>query len=176
MEHRKIAILVDNYFEQTEFEESHKNLKEAGAVVSVISTRDKGLQAVEDGRPSELFRADTLISDIDFEDYDGLLLPGGIINADKLRMHERARAWVSYSVDNGKLIAAMCHAPWLLVSADLVEERRVTSYFTLQDDIRNAGGEWIDQPIVSDGNIITGQQSKDIPAFLDTIRQWFKDH
>ena len=176
IENKKIAVLVDNYFEQVAFQQPQEMLKKIGAVVSVISTSTKNLRAIHTGKLGDFFKADILISDVEFDDYEGILLPGGVINADRLRMDERARRWAGHFIDTGKLVAVIGHAPWLLVSADLVEERRLTSYYTLQDDIRNAGGEWIDQPVVSDGNIITAQESKDIAAFVETIGQWFESY
>jgi protease I len=94
------------------------------------------------------------------------------MNADKLRMNTSARAWVAQFMDQGKLVAAICHAPWLLISADLVEGRRLTSYYTLQDDVRNAGGEWIDQPVVIDNDLITSRHPDDITLFMDAIKTW----
>jgi protease I len=114
-----------------------------------------------------------LLANADPDMYDALILPGGVVNADYLRMNQRARDWATQFTDEGKLIAAICHAPWLLVSADLVEGRRITSYYTLQDDIRNAGAEWIDQPVILDGNLITSRQPDDLPAFIEAIEQWF---
>lgn len=172
---KKIAILVDNYFEQAEFEEPLEQLKEAGAAVTVVATETKALQGMMHVKEGDAFTADLLLGEVNVDDYDALVLPGGVVNADRLRMNHLAREWVNHFTDSGKLIAAICHAPWLLVSADLVEGRRLTSYYTLQDDIRNAGAEWIDQPVVMDGNLITSRQPDDIPDFIEAVGEWF-DH
>ena len=171
---KKIAILVDNHFEQAEFEKPLKGLKEAGAEVTVVTTDTKELQGLHHVEKGDTFTADALLGDVTTDDYDALVLPGGVVNADRLRMNKQARDWVSRFADDNKLIAAICHAPWLLVSADLVEGKRLTSYYTLQDDIRNVGGEWIDQPVVVDGNLITSRKPEDIPAFIEAIVKWFE--
>ncbi len=171
---KKVAILVDNYFEQAEFEEPRAQLQEAGANVTVVATESKQLQALRHTDKADTFEADVLLDEVNFEDYDALVLPGGVVNADKLRMNEKARAWVERFTDDGKLIAAICHAPWLLVSADVVEGRRLTSHFTLQDDIRNAGADWIDHEVVMDANLITSRQPEDMPAFIEAIEAWLE--
>lgn len=168
-----IAILVDNYFEQAEFESPLNFLREAGADVTVVSASKKDLQAMQDVKLRDTFSADKLLEDIQYVDFEALVLPGGVVNADNLRMSAKAREWVNYMIDEYKLIAAICHAPWLLVSADAVEGRRLTSYHTLQDDIRNAGAEWIDQPVVIDYNFITSRQPEDLSAFNKAIKEWF---
>jgi deglycase len=170
----KAAVLVYDLFEQAEFEEPLQALKNAGIEVTVISASQKNLQAMRHNKPSDTFQADLLLDDARFGDYDALILPGGALNADRLRMDKKARLWVSECIDQGKLIAAICHAPWLLVSADAVEERRLTSYYTLQDDIRNAGGEWVDLPVVIDGNIITSRMPDDLEQFDEAIIAWLK--
>jgi protease I len=170
---KKIAILVDNYFEQAEFEQPLHRLKEARVAVTVISVETTKLQALNHVKSGDIFTADALLDEIQFDDYDALLLPGGVVNADKLRMNDKAREWVKHFIDEHKLIAAICHAPWLLVSADVVEGRRLTSYYTLQDDIRNAGAEWVNHDAVLDGNLITSRNPDDIPAFMAAIEQWF---
>lgn len=171
---KRIAILVDNYFEQAEFEVPLQFLKEEHADVAVIAVRDKDIQGMHHAKQGDTFRADKLLEAVNPAEYDALLLPGGVINADTLRMAEKARQWVNEFVDDGKLIAAICHAPWLLVSADAVEGRRLTSYYTLQDDIRNAGGEWIDQPVVIDKNLITSRNPDDLEDFTTAIKKWFE--
>lgn len=174
VKNKKIAILTHNYFEEVELKEPLEFLRHRGAHVAIISADKKSLQAMNHADKSQVFQADALLKDAHAHDYDALILPGGVINSDHLRMDEKAREWALDFLDSNKLIAAICHAPWLLVSADAVEERRITSYHTLQDDIRNAGGEWIDQPVVIDGNLITSRKPADLPQFLEAIAQWFK--
>ncbi len=171
-----VAIVLDNYFEQIEFESPLGALKDKGIAVTVMTTHDKKtLQAMQHAKPGSTFVADLLLREAKMDDYDAIVLPGGVINADKLRMDETARAWVIEFLDSDRLVAAICHAPWLLVSADCVEERRLTSYYTLQDDIRNAGGEWIDQPVIVDGNLLTSRKPDDLEQFNTAILEWL-DH
>ncbi|HUY85392.1 MAG TPA: type 1 glutamine amidotransferase domain-containing protein [Candidatus Dormibacteraeota bacterium] len=166
---KRVAILVHNFFEQTEFEEPLRALKDAGAEVTVISASKKKLQGLNHAEKGDEFQADLLLSAASSDDYDALVLPGGALNADGLRMNEAAQQCVIDFLDSGRPLAVICHAPWVLVSADAVEERRLTSYRTIQDDIRNAGGEWVDQPVVIDVNLITSRQPDDLPQFNDAL-------
>ena len=166
---KKVAILVHDYFEQAEFEEPLAELKKAGAAVTVVSAAGRQLHGMHHAKIGDEFQADILLEEANAHEYDALLLPGGVINADALRMVEKAREWAVDFLDSGRPVAAICHAPWLLVSADAVETRRLTSYHTLQDDIRNAGGEWVDQIVVVDKNLITSRQPDDIPAFCEAF-------
>jgi protease I len=166
---KRVAILVDNYFEQAEFEAPLAALRKHDVAVDVIATDQKQLTALQHVDKGKGFTADLLLRDANSARYHALVLPGGVVNADKLRMNNRARQWVNSFLDDNKVIAAICHAPWLLVSADGVEGRRLTSYYTLQDDIRNAGGEWADFPVLVDRNIITSRQPDDLPEFCDAL-------
>lgn len=167
---KKVAVLVDNYFEQAEFEQPITALKEAGVEVTVVSSSGMDLQALRHAEKGDTFRADKLLDDVDMADYDALLLPGGAMNADKLRMVQKARDWVRECMDSNKPLAVICHAPWVLVSADCVKGKNLTSYYTIQDDVRNAGGEWADKEVVTDGNLITSRKPDDIPVFNETIK------
>jgi protease I len=169
MTRKKAAILVHNYFEQSEFEKPLIALQHAGVEVDVISATKKELQALEHVNKGDRFDADMLLSEANPDDYDILILPGGAINADALRMVQKARYWVTYFLENDRIVAAICHAPWLLVSADVVEGRSLTSYYTLQDDITNAGGEWEDLPLIVDDNLITSRNPGDLNRFNDAI-------
>jgi len=166
---KKVAILVHNYFEQSEFEQPLRALKEAGVGVTVITTDDAPLYGMRHAKMGSKFLADLHLDHAQASDYDGLVLPGGVINADTLRMIPQAQQFAISFLDEGKVLAAICHVPWLLVSADAVEGQRLTSYYTLQDDIRNAGGEWIDQPVIIDHNLITSRQPDDLPDFCKAI-------
>lgn len=169
MTSRHVAILVDNYFEQVEFTEPKEALEQAGAQVSVVSTGAETLHGMHHTELADDFMPDELIDEADFYEYDMLVLPGGTINADNLRMSQRARDWVHHCIENGKPIAAICHAPWLLISAGVVDGVKLTSYPTLQDDIRNAHGDWVDAELVVDGNMITSRNPDDLPAFCTAI-------
>lgn len=166
---KKVALLVDNYFEQAELEGPLGALRDAGVQVTVLGASSSEVRGMRHAKLGDTFRTDKMLADAKPEEYDALVLPGGALNADSLRMIDRARDWVKYFLESGKPIAAICHAPWVLVSADMVEGRRLTSYFTIQDDIRNAGGSWINQPVVTDENLITSRKPDDIPLFNDAI-------
>jgi protease I len=162
---KRVAALVDNGFEQSELLEPKKALEAAGASVDVVSPQSgkvKGWQHTDWGqevgvdRPLESARAD---------EYDALLLPGGVMNPDKLRANGRAVAFVKAFVDAGKPIAAICHGPWTLIETGAVRGRKMTSWPSLQSDLRNAGADWVDQEVVTDNGIVTSRKPDDIPAF-----------
>jgi len=166
---KRIAILVHNYFEQAEFEKPLRTLKNAGAAVAVISTDRQELQGLHHIKLGDKFQADLLLEDANQEDFDALVLPGGALNADKLRMIETARFWVVEFLKSKRIVAAICHAPWLLVSSGVISGRKLTSYYTIQDDVRNAGGNWVDEEVVVDDNLVTSRQPDDLPAFNAAI-------
>jgi protease I len=168
-QNKKVAILVSNYFEQAEFTGPLEALKGMGAQVEVISAVNEPLQGLNHVDKGESFIADRHLDEVDPNDYDALVLPGGAINADHLRMNTKAQEWVRSFLQSGKLVAAICHAPWLLVSAGVVADRTLTSFETIQDDIRNAGGTWVDKAIVTDKNLITSRKPDDVPAFNEAI-------
>lgn len=168
---KKVAVLVDNYFEEAEFTGPIDALKEAGAQVEVIAAEPEngkvqGLNHVDKGNK---FSIDKTLEDANIEDYDALVLPGGAVNADHLRMQDKAREWARRMTEVGKPLAVICHAPWVLASAGLAKGRKLTSYFTIQDDLRDAGADWVDEEVVIDGNIITSRNPDDIPAFNDAL-------
>jgi protease I len=169
---KKVAILVDNYVEEDELTGPMAALKEAGATVELIAAEpeDNGeIQALQHIEKGHRYAIDKTLLDADIEDYDALVVPGGAVNADNLRMQEKARDWARRIAEQGKPLAAICHAPWLLVSAGLAKGRTLTSFFTIQDDMRDAGADWIDQDVVIDGNLITSRKPDDIPAFNDAL-------
>jgi len=167
--HRHVAILVDDHFEQVEFTEPKEALEQAGAQVTIVSTGKDALHGMNHAEIADEFMPDELIDEVDFDEFDMLVLPGGVMNSDKLRMNVKAQDWVHYMIEHGKPIAAICHAPWLLVSASVLDGVKLTGYYTLQDDIRNAHGNWVDAELVIDGNIITSRGPKDLPAFCDAL-------
>ena len=167
---KTVVILVHNYFEQAEFEGPLQRLHDAGAEVRVVSASgERELQGLNHVDKGDKFTADLLLDDTKPDAYDALVLPGGAINADALRMIDGARDWVRHFVDTEKPLAAICHAPWVLVSAGCADGRHLTSFFTIQDDIRNAGGEWTDEEVVTDGRLITSRKPDDVPAFTDAL-------
>ena len=169
----RVAILVNDDFEQVEMTEPRKALDQAGAETVLISTKPGQVQAFNHDQRGDSFKVDQVLDQINPDDFDALMLPGGALNADKLRMVPQAQEFARRFDQDGKPMAVICHAPWLLVSSGLVDGRTLTSYYTLQDDIRNAGGRWQDQEVVRDGNWVTSRNPKDIPAFNQAMLDLF---
>ncbi len=162
----RVAVLATNGVEEPELTEPVKALKDAGAKVTIISPTTGEIQAMRhDINPTIRIKVDRDIKDVNAAELDAVHLPGGTVNADRMRVVPEVQAFLRAAEDTGKPIAAICHAPWELVSAGLVRGRTLTRYHTLQDDIRNAGGNWLDREVVEDGNWVTSRQPGDIPAF-----------
>lgn len=170
----RVAILVTDGFEQVELEKPRKALQDAGAETVVIAPKGGTVQGMNHDGKADEFTVDMELDDADPEEFDAVLLPGGVGNADNLRMEEAARRFVKAIEKSRKPIAVICHGPWLLVSSGLVKGRELTSYFTLQDDIRNAGGKWQDEEVVADGNWVSSRKPDDIPAFNQAMIALFK--
>jgi protease I len=165
----RILIMATNGFEQSELEVPRDELRNAGADVHVASPDGKtirGWDKTDWGRPVPV---DLKVADVETEGYHALVLPGGQINPDLLRIDESAMALVRSFVDSGKPVAAICHAPWLLVEADAVRGRQVTSYPSIRRDLENAGAEWLDEEVVVDDGIVTSRSPKDLNAFVSKI-------
>lgn len=171
----RVAILATDDFEQIELVEPRKALDQAGAVTRIIAPEPKNGQVVgfNHDTKADTFRVDLPLEQANPADFDAVLLPGGALNADKLRVDQRAQDFVRQIDQAGKPIAVICHAPWLLVSADLVRGRKLTSYHTIQDDVRNAGGQWEDSHVVQDRNWVSSRQPDDIPAFNQAMLNLF---
>jgi protease I len=162
----RVAVLATDGVEEVELTEPVKALRDAGAQVTIVSLKPGQIQAVRhDLEKTAKIKVDRTIGDVGAEEFDAVHLPGGTVNADSLRMVPEVQAFLRAMQDAGKPLTAICHAPWELVSAGLVPGRTLTSYHTLQDDIRNAGGRWLDQEVVEDGNWVTSRQPGDLPAF-----------
>jgi protease I len=161
----RVAILVTDDFEQVELTEPKKALEQAGATPMIISPKPGQVQGMNHDVKADLFKVDMTLDQANPGDFDAVMLPGGALNADALRMHPQAQKFVQYMDANGKPMAIICHAPWLLVSARCVKGRTLTSYYTIQDDIRNAGGNWVDKEMVRDGNWVTSRSPKDLAVF-----------
>ncbi len=161
----KIAILVDDLFEQAELAEPKKALEAAGATVHIVSPKGPTVTGMKHTDKGDSFKVDVPLDQAKPEDYDGLVLPGGVVNADALRMVDAARDFARAFNDANKPIAVVCHGPWLLISADLVSGRTLTSWPSLRDDLRNAGAKWVDREVVSDGNWTSSRKPDDLPAF-----------
>lgn len=160
-----VAVLATDGFEEAELTEPVRALKEAGARVEVLSTKSGQIQAFRHHDKGTTVSVDRLLDEAQPSEYDAVLLPGGALNADTLRMEPKVQSFLQEMQQAGKPFASICHAPWELVSANLVKGRTLTSYYTIQDDIRNAGGNWVDREVVVDGNWVTSRQPDDIPAF-----------
>ncbi len=161
----RVAILATDGVEEAELAEPRKALDEAGAKTTLISVKPGKIQAMKHDEKSSKYDVDATFDDVDPNGFDAVLLPGGGLNADALRVVSAAQEFVRAIDQAGKPLAFICHAPWLLISAKLVEGRTLTSYHTIQDDVRNAGGTWIDKEAVRDGNWVSSRQPSDIPAF-----------
>jgi protease I len=165
----KILIIATHGFEQSELEVPRDKLKAAGAAVTVASPDGKpinGWDHTDWGRPAAV---DIRISDAQEGDYTALVIPGGVMNPDKLRVDEDAMALVKAFLSSGKVVAAVCHGPWLLVQADALKGRQATSYKSIRKDLENAGATWLDQKVVVDDGIITSRNPDDLPAFVSKI-------
>ena len=161
-----VAVLATDGFEETELTEPVQALRDAGAQVTIVSLGHSHIQAVRhDLDKTVKVKVDRAIGDVSAEEFDAVHLPGGTVNADSLRLVPEVQAFLRAMQDAGKPLVAICHAPWELVSAGLVRGRTLTSYHTIQDDIRNAGGTWVDREVVEDGNWVTSRQPDDLPAF-----------
>jgi protease I len=166
---KHIAMIVDDYFEQVEMTDVRQLLEAEGMTVDLISSHADEVHGMNHVEMGETFSVDATLDEVEPDDYDAVVLPGGAVNADNLRMDETARSFVQEIYNTNKPVAAICHAPWVLVSAGLVDGHTLTSYSTLQDDIRNAGGVWVDKEVAVDGTLITSRQPDDIPAFTRAL-------
>ncbi len=172
----RVAILVADDFEQIEMTEPRKVLDEVGAMTTLISLKPGQVTGMNHDVKSDAFKVDMTLEQANPDDFDAVLLPGGVLNADSLRVNPEAQNFVSQIDKSGKPIAVICHAPWLLVSAGRVKGRTLTSYPTIQDDIRNAGGNWVDQEAVHDDNWVSSRSPKDLGAFNLAMVTLFAEH
>lgn len=171
----RVAILATDGFEQAELEKPRKALDEAGAKTTLISSDNATIQGMDHDEKADEFDIDLQMDKASADDFDAVLLPGGVANADKLRADEDARRFVQEMDAAGKPVAVICHGPWLLISAGLTKGRHLTSYHTLQDDIRNSGAEWTDEEVVRDRNWVSSRQPDDIPAFNEAMIDLFAE-
>ncbi|WP_230628920.1 DJ-1/PfpI/YhbO family deglycase/protease [Sphingomonas sp. Leaf37] len=166
----RVLMLATDGFEQDELFKPRQALLDAGAKVTLASIRTDAITGViNDSDKGESITPDMTLDDVDTDDYDALVLPGGVGNPDKMRLQERAVEIVTEFMEDGKIVAAICHAPWLLVEADVVDGRRVTSWPSVRTDLENAGADVVDEQVVVDENLITSRKPDDIPAFNAAI-------
>ena len=161
----RVAILATDLFEEAELIEPRKALQEAGAQTVVIAPKAGEIQAVQHDKKTQKVKVDMTLDEAKPDEFDAVLLPGGAMNADALRMEKKAQEFVKAIDHAGKPIAVICHGPWLLISAGLVKGRHMTSYYTIQDDLKNAGANWKDKAVVRDRNWVSSRQPNDIPQF-----------
>jgi protease I len=171
----RVAILATDLFEEAELIEPRKALQEAGAQTVVISPKAGEIQAVKHATKTQKVKVDMTLDKAKPADFDAVLLPGGAMNADALRIEKKAQEFVQQANGEGKPIAVICHGPWLLVSAGLVKGRHLTSYKTIQDDLRNAGASWTDEAVVHDHNWVSSRQPSDIPQFNQKMLELFSE-
>ena len=162
---RKVAILVTDGFEQVELVEPRKALDAAGAKTQIVSPKNDRVRGWQFTEWGDEFPVDVPLDNTAPENFDALLLPGGVINPDKLRIEPKAVEFVKSFFDAGKPVVAICHGPWTIIEADKARGRRIASWPSLKTDLRNAGAEWVDQEAVVDGNLVSSRKPDDIPAF-----------
>jgi len=176
----KVAILATDGFEQVELTEPQKALKQAGAQVTVVSpkgTKTHGkIQGMNHDEKGDQIAVDAELESVKPEQFDALVLPGGVANPDYLRVNKQAVAFVKHFGLAGKPIAAICHGPWTLIEADLVRGHKVTSWPSLQTDLRNAGATWVDETVVRDGALVTSRKPDDLPAFCKEMIALFGEN
>jgi protease I len=163
---KRVAILVADGFEQSEMAEPRKALEAAGAETVLISPEKGKVRGWDGSDWGERFKVDLPLSEASPEEFDGLLLPGGVKNPDTLRMDEDAVGFVRDFFHSGKPLAAICHGPWILINAGVARGRRLTSYPSISMDLKNAGAEWVDEEVVVDNGLVTSRKPSDIPAFV----------
>ncbi|MCO7563469.1 type 1 glutamine amidotransferase [Pseudomonas sp. S 311-6] len=166
---KRVAFLVTDGFEQVELTGPRETLERHGAVVDILSDKEGTVRGWNHDKPADTFPVDATFESASLDLYDALVLPGGVQNSDTIRVIPAAQKLVKSHDSASKPLAVICHGAWLLVSSGLAQGRRMTSYKTLQDDIRNAGGNWVDEEVVVDGNLITSRKPDDIPAFNEQL-------
>jgi protease I len=174
---KKIAILLAPVgSEQVEFVEPKKAVEVAGGTVDIVGLQTGDVQTMNsDVNPGDTFTVEKTFSEVSGDEYDGLVVPGGTVGADKLRGSDEAVSFVHSFFDQAKPVGVICHGPWMLVEADVVKGRTLTSYPTLQTDIRNAGGNWVDEEVVTDQGLVTSRTPDDVPAFCSKIVEEFAE-
>ena len=170
---KRVAFLATDMVEQVELTEPWKAVEQAGADIDLVSLEEGEIQGFNHYDRADKFPVDRTVEDASAEDYDALVLPGGVGNPDTLRTDENAVRFVREFFDAGKPVAAICHAPWMLVEADVARGHKLTSYWSIKTDVKNAGGNWVDEEVVLDGNLVTSRSPRDIPAFNEKLLEEF---
>jgi len=175
LENRRVAILTEEGFEQVELTSPKMALKDAGAIVHVISPKSGKIKAWDKTNWGIEVDVDKQLDEVSPDDYDALMLPGGVLNPDKLRQNKDAVAFVSAFLDEGKPVAAICHGPQMLIETGMIKGRKLTSYPSLQTDLRNAGAHWVDEEVVVDNGLVTSRSPADLPAFNKKMLEEFAE-
>ena len=162
---KRVAFLATDMVEQAELAEPWKAVEQAGGSPELISLEEGEIQGFDHYDKADTFQVDRIVEDAGVDDYDGLVIPGGVGNPDTMRADENAVRFVREFMESGKPLAVICHGPWMLVEAGVVRDRKVTSWPGIQTDIRNAGGNWVDEEVRVDGNLVTSRKPDDLPAF-----------
>jgi len=170
---KKVAIVAADMVERVELIQPRQALEDAGAETHLISLEPGTIRSFDHFDPADELKVDRAVEEVDASEYDALLIPGGVGNPDQLRGDENMVSFVRDFFEQAKPVAAICHGPWVLVEADVVRDRRLTSWPTLQTDIRNAGGNWVDEQVVVDEGLVTSRKPDDIPAFNDKMIEEF---
>lgn len=171
----RVAILATDGVEDAELREPREALEQAGAKTTLFAPKDGTIQSFKHFDKAGKFKVDSMMANADASQFDAVLLPGGALNADTIRVQPQAHEFVRTMDREGKPIAVICHAPWLLISAGCVRGRTMTSYHTIQDDLRNAGANWQDEEVVRDRNWVSSRQPSDIPAFNKAMIELFSE-
>lgn len=175
LQDKRIAILATDGFEKSELFEPYNQLINHGASVDIVSDKSGEIKSWDNGNWGKSITVDKELSEASVSDYNSLVLPGGVMNPDKLRANEKAVAFVRSFFEAHKPVAAICHAPSLLISAKVVENRKMTSYHSIKDDLINAGANWVDEEVVVDNGLVTSRNPDDLPAFIDKIVEETKE-
>jgi len=175
LENRRVAILTEEGFEQVELTSPKEALKNAGATVDVISPQSGKIKAWDKTNWGIEVDVDKQLEEVSPDDYDALMLPGGVLNPDKLRQNKNAVAFVSAFLDEGKPVAAICHGPQMLIETGMIKGRKLTSYPSLQTDLKNAGANWVDEEVVVDNGLVTSRTPDDLPAFNKKMVEEFAE-
>jgi protease I len=175
LNNKKVAILAADGFEQSELEEPLKALRNEGAKVSVVSPKEGKIQGMKHLDKGDTFEVDLALSKANASDFDALFIPGGLANPDTLRSTREAVDFVRAFAKDGKPIGAICHGPWVLIEAGIVKGRRLTSWPAIQTDIRNAGGQWVDEEVVVDNGLVTSRKPDDLKAFNAKLIEEFAE-
>jgi protease I len=175
LEGKKIAILATDGFEQSELFEPKKALEEAGATTHVVSIESGSIKGWNHTDWGDKINVDVKLSEAQPKDYDGLMLPGGVMNPDKLRANPDAVDFVAAFMKEGKPVAAICHGPWTLIETGMVKGKKMTSYSSIKTDLKNAGADWVDEEVVADNGLVTSRKPDDIPAFNKKMIEEFAE-